>query len=211
MIDLQHGILPEATKCELSLAMSEEVAVLDNSHGSGLICNHLVPINTSHGPIDSKHTCIVFTVLLTKVLSTWIPGANHHISATKWISMRLPPEELAKWAWPRLACYNDPPRTAHSTTSSSASSPRLVWLRWKMLPYPTVLRILTADIVLLTVAAVPYCPCVLFNTTGKFYSPNYPANLEDIDCLFYHFRAPPGWLVQITFSTFSLPVRNPRT
>ncbi|KAK6727008.1 hypothetical protein RB195_004983 [Necator americanus] len=79
-----------------------------------------------------------------------------------------------------------------------------------MSSYPTVLRIVTADILLTAmVIAVPYCPCVLFNTTGKFYSPNYPGNLENIECLFYHFRAPPGSLVQITFSTFSLPVRNP--
>ncbi|ETN69389.1 CUB domain protein [Necator americanus] len=79
-----------------------------------------------------------------------------------------------------------------------------------MSSYPTVLRIVTADILLTAVViAVPYCPCVLFNTTGKFYSPNYPGNLENIECLFYHFRAPPGSLVQITFSTFSLPVRNP--
>ncbi|VDM61128.1 unnamed protein product [Angiostrongylus costaricensis] len=58
-------------------------------------------------------------------------------------------------------------------------------------------------------ATPPYCPCILFNTSGTFHSPNYPANLEDIDCLFYHFLAPPGSLTQITFITFSLPVRNP--
>ncbi|VDO66939.1 unnamed protein product [Heligmosomoides polygyrus] len=57
--------------------------------------------------------------------------------------------------------------------------------------------------------AFPYCPCVLFNTTGTFHSPNYPANLENVDCLFYHFHAPPRSMVQITFSMFSLPVRNP--
>ncbi|WKX89531.1 hypothetical protein Q1695_008861 [Nippostrongylus brasiliensis] len=77
-----------------------------------------------------------------------------------------------------------------------------------MLPYFFAVQILVST-VFHVVNAFPYCRCVLFNTTGRFHSPQYPANLEDVECLFYHFRAPPGSLVQITFSTFSLPVRNP--
>uniref|UniRef100_A0A0K0DKD9 CUB domain-containing protein n=1 Tax=Angiostrongylus cantonensis TaxID=6313 RepID=A0A0K0DKD9_ANGCA len=77
-----------------------------------------------------------------------------------------------------------------------------------MQSFSAVLAILASMTVSL-MATLPYCPCVLFNTSGTFHSPNYPANLEDIDCLFYHFLAPPGSLTQITFITFSLPIRNP--
>ncbi|KJH41386.1 hypothetical protein DICVIV_12642 [Dictyocaulus viviparus] len=59
-------------------------------------------------------------------------------------------------------------------------------------------------------AKIPlYCPCILFNTTGVFHSPNYPSKLKNINCLFYHFRAPSESIVQITFNIFSLPTRNP--
>ncbi|VDO38838.1 unnamed protein product [Haemonchus placei] len=113
-------------------------------------------------------------------------------------------QDELQWAGLRLASYNDPPPPPPPPPRSGAASFRQ---RWKMLHYSAALCILTS--IPLVLASYPYCPCVPFNTTGRFHSPNYPANLENIDCLFYHFQAPLGSIVQITFRSFSLPVRNP--
>ncbi|XGW22755.1 hypothetical protein V3C99_005183, partial [Haemonchus contortus] len=112
-------------------------------------------------------------------------------------------QDELQWAGLRLASYNDPPPPPPPPRNGAASFRQ----RWKMLHYPAALCILTS--IPLVLASYPYCPCVPFNTTGRFHSPNYPANLENIDCLFYHFQAPLGSIVQITFRSFSLPVRNP--
>ncbi|CAI4224318.1 unnamed protein product [Auanema sp. JU1783] len=62
-----------------------------------------------------------------------------------------------------------------------------------------------------TVAFVPYCPCVLFNSTGDFYSPNYPDYISNLSCVFYHFQAPPDHIVQLAFHNFQLPIRRGST
>ncbi|UMM12556.1 hypothetical protein L5515_001273 [Caenorhabditis briggsae] len=52
------------------------------------------------------------------------------------------------------------------------------------------------------------CKCVLFNfTSGNFQSPEFPAPLEGVPCLFYHFQAPPDHIVRLTFDVFQLPPR----
>ncbi|CAB3407040.1 unnamed protein product [Caenorhabditis bovis] len=52
------------------------------------------------------------------------------------------------------------------------------------------------------------CKCVLFNaTSGKFHSPEYPAPLDRIGCLFYHFQAPKDHIIRLTFDVFHLPPR----
>ncbi|PAV63727.1 hypothetical protein WR25_11559 [Diploscapter pachys] len=59
-------------------------------------------------------------------------------------------------------------------------------------------------------AYIPQCKCIRFNSTdgGRFHSPDFPNQIEHIDCLFFHFEAPPGHIVQIIFDSFSLPPRN---
>ncbi|CAI2310735.1 unnamed protein product [Caenorhabditis sp. 36 PRJEB53466] len=57
-------------------------------------------------------------------------------------------------------------------------------------------------------AAQHECKCVLFNvTSGKFQSPEFPAPLDGVPCLFYHFQAPPDHIIRLTFDVFHLPPR----
>ncbi|EGT42169.1 hypothetical protein CAEBREN_21607 [Caenorhabditis brenneri] len=52
------------------------------------------------------------------------------------------------------------------------------------------------------------CKCVLFNvTSGNFQSPEFPAPLEGVPCLFYHFQAPPDHIIRLTFDVFQMPPR----
>ncbi|KAF1768322.1 hypothetical protein GCK72_000134 [Caenorhabditis remanei] len=52
------------------------------------------------------------------------------------------------------------------------------------------------------------CKCILFNvTSGGFQSPEFPAPLENVPCLFYHFQAPPDHIIRLTFDVFQLPPR----
>uniref|UniRef100_A0A1I7U9H2 CUB domain-containing protein n=1 Tax=Caenorhabditis tropicalis TaxID=1561998 RepID=A0A1I7U9H2_9PELO len=52
------------------------------------------------------------------------------------------------------------------------------------------------------------CKCILFNvTSGNFQSPEFPAPLEGVPCLFYHFQAPPDHMIRLTFDVFQLPPR----
>ncbi|CAI5438192.1 unnamed protein product [Caenorhabditis angaria] len=52
------------------------------------------------------------------------------------------------------------------------------------------------------------CKCILFNaTSGQFHSPEYPAQLQNVRCLFYHFQAPKDHIIRLTFDVFQLPPR----
>ncbi|GMT19702.1 hypothetical protein PFISCL1PPCAC_10999, partial [Pristionchus fissidentatus] len=50
------------------------------------------------------------------------------------------------------------------------------------------------------------CPCIHFNTSGTFHTPDYPRTFAPTSCLLFHFIAPPGKRVQLTMDSISLPV-----
>ncbi|KAF8358200.1 sol-1 [Pristionchus pacificus] len=50
------------------------------------------------------------------------------------------------------------------------------------------------------------CPCIHFNTSGTFHTPDYPRTFAPTSCLLFHFIAPPDHRVLLTMETISLPV-----
>ncbi|GMS91468.1 hypothetical protein PENTCL1PPCAC_13643, partial [Pristionchus entomophagus] len=50
------------------------------------------------------------------------------------------------------------------------------------------------------------CPCIHFNTSGAFHTPDYPRTFAPTACLLFHFIAPPGHRVLLTMESISLPV-----